>query len=253
METNTVENLEIDSSTINKITALMNLTDHRGASEHEAKNASALVMRLLAKYNLDLSEFDKIVNKKEEISKNNFENDGKSLPQWKTNLITAISRAHFCDVYISCGYRKRSHIVVGRSTNVQAVKIVYNFLCDVVETESKSAFEAYTGFEHGKSYIHSFKSGMVKRISERLEQECNLIQEDHVKAIGEKEPGREIVVSNIYEDAQKEIKEYYKSVGTKLRQSVYSGVNNSRAGFNNGLKAGENVPLHSSPSLKQRN
>ena len=244
-------NINIDQSTINKITALMNLKDHRGATENETANASAHVMRLLAKYNLDMAEFDKIANPVEDIDQEFMDNEKQSMPRWKTNLLSAIAKAHFCAIYLSHGYRKTSHVIVGKPTNVNAVKIVYGFLSDVVETEAQEALRHYTGFEHGKKYLNAFRLGMVSRIAERLKQEMNLIQEDHVKALGN--PGKEIVVKNIYEEARIEIQKYYATTGIKLRASTYSGVIGSGAGFNKGYEAGRGVPLHSSPSLKQRN
>ena len=247
--------MTIDQSTINKINALMNLTDHRGATEHEATNASAHVMRLLAKYNLDMAEFDKISNPVENIGKEKLENPGKSMPVWKTNLLSCIAKAHFCSIYITHGYRKTMHVVVGKPTNVQAIKIVYSFLCDVIETESKNASECYTGWEHRKTYLNAFKLGMVSRIAERLNQEMNIIQQDHVKAIGEANPNTttSVLAKNIYNEAQKDIQEYYSTIGLKLTSSSYSGTIGSGSGYNSGYKAGANVPLHSSPSLKQRN
>ena len=253
---------QIDESTINKINALMNLTDHRGATESEAKNASAHVMRLLAKYNLSMATFDKIANKPEEIGRDQMQNNG-SMPVWKSNLLSAIAKAHFCAIYLTHGYRTTSHVLVGKPTNVQAVKIVYAFLTDVIETDTKSAFKAYTGFEHGKTYCNSFRLGMVSRISERLREEMKAIHEDQVaeetKALGDGTPyvpgapQTSIVVKNMFDDAQKEIREYYRSVGIKLGTSGYSGTNKSGAGYHSGRRAGENVPLHASPSLNARN
>jgi len=230
----------------------MNLKDHRGATENEAANASAHVMRLLAKYNLDITEFDKIANPVENIDQERIPNEQRSMPVWKTNLLQAIAKAHFCQIYLSHGYRETCHVLVGKPTNVSAVKIVYGFLSDVVETEAKEALKHYKGFEHGKKYLNAFRLGMASRIAERLKQEMNLIQQDHVKAIGESD-SKSIVVKNIYDEAQKEIKEYYATVGIKLRASSYSGVVGSGAGFSKGYEAAGNVPLHSSPSLKQRN
>jgi hypothetical protein len=243
----------IDQSTINKINALLNLSDTRGATEHEASNATAHAMRLLAKYNLDMAEFDKIANPVESITREYQENNG-NMPIWKTNLLSGIAKAHFCSIYLSSGYRKTSHVIVGKPTNVQAIKILYSFLVDVVESESKAALNAYQGWEHGKKYCNSFKLGMVSRITERLRKEINIISQEHVKALGEaNNDNTSIVVKNIYDEAQKEIQEYYSSVGIKLKNSSYSGTNGSGSGYNSGYKAGGGVPLHASPSLKARN
>jgi hypothetical protein len=243
----------IDESTINKINALLNLTNMNGATEHEAANASAHVMRLLAKYNLDMAEFDKISNPVEEITRD-FQSNNKSMPTWKTNLISCIAKAHFCSIYLSTGRRSTSHVIVGKPTNIQAVKILYSFLLDVIESDSQMALKSYKGWEHGKRYSNSFKIGMVARISERFKSEMKQIQQDHVKALGEANSSTtSIVVKNIYDEAQKEIQAFYQSIGLRLNRSSYSGTIGSGSGFSSGYQAGANVPLHSSPSLKQRN
>ena len=251
--------MEIDSSTINKIQALMNLTDHRGATENEAASASGHVMRLLAKYNLDMAECDKIVNKPEEIESERLPQ--QHVPIWKGTLLQAICRAHFCAFYNSLGYRTKSQVIVGKPTNVQAVKIVYAFLCDVVESEAKAAFRAYQGYEHGKAYCNSFRIGMVQRIAARFREDMEAIHNEQVeeqKALGDGTgynpgtPTTSVVVKNMFNEAQKEIEAYYRSIGLKLTCSGYSGRNSSGAGHSAGYEAGKNVPLHASPSLKGR-
>lgn len=257
----TIETPTIDDKTINTINALLNMSDLRGATEHEAANATTQVMRLLAKHNLSMAEFDKIANPVEDINTNRLQEDGQSIPRWKTNLLNSIAHAHFCDLYLTHGYRATTHVLVGRGTNVQAVKIVYSFLCDVVDSEAKAALKAYEGWEHGKAYSNSFRLGMVSRISTRLRDEEKKIHDEQVVlALGTRDghdniasPDHSIVVKNMYDEAQKEIHEYYKSVGIRLRSGTYSGSNRSNAGWNSGYAAGANVPLNASPSLKARN
>ena len=142
---------------------------------------------------------------------------------------------------------------MGKPTNVQAVKIVYAFLCDVIDNESKEAFKHYTGWEHGKTYCNSFRLGMVSRIKERLKLEKAKINEE-IKALGNgNTTNKEIVVRDVFKEAQEEIQKYYKTIGLKLISSGYSGTNRSNSGYSTGYKAGANVPLHASRSLSQKN
>ena len=248
----------IEESAINKINNLLSVANHQTANEHEAKEAMSHVMRILAKYNLDLTEFDKIANKEEDINQEQLQNDKRNIPVWKTDLLYALSKAHFCSIYIASGYRSKSHMLVGKPTNTQAVKILYSFLCSVIENESAAAFSAYQGWEHGKSYCNSFKVGMVSRIRTRLaEEKAKIIEETKSLPMRsgdmiESQDGS-IVVKDIFKEAQDEIQKYYKTVGLKLRHTQYSGVNNSGAGYRAGFSAGANIPLHASHSLNSRN
>ena len=275
---------DLSDKTIERIQALMNVTDHRGASENEAAVAQRHVMRILAKYNLSMGEFEKLANPVEDIKENRLENPGRSIPMWKTNLLNAIGEAHFCDLYISNGYRYKTHVLVGRPTNVQACKIVYAYLVDVVDTATKDALKTYTGWETPKTFANSFRMGMVARIRERFCEEMKNIHRDNVaeaeakarseeaEALGLSDENQEpraigegsvksyggssntsIVVANIYEEAQKEVKAFYESKGIKLSSMGYSGSTGSGAGYNAGRKAGNNIPLHSSSALNRRN
>jgi hypothetical protein len=258
-----MEQPNIEESTIKKINNLLSIANHANANENEANIAMGHVMRLLAKYNLDLQEFDRISNPEEDINNDYLENDKQSLPTWKSRLLSTIAKANFCAVYISCGYRHKSQVLVGRPTNTQAVKILYSYLCSVIENETKSAWEQYTGWEHGKTYCNSFRLGMVSRIAKRLQEEQAKVIEETKALCANNQNNEEggqitvttktIVVKNVFQEAQEEIETYYKKVGIKLRSSTYSGVNKSGAGFNKGYEAGGKVPLNTYASLNSRN
>ena len=247
----------IEESAIKKITNLLDVANHQNANENEANEAMGHVMRLLAKYNLDLKEFDKISNAKEEINKDELARE-KSIPIWKNNLLNVIAKSNFCTSYTSQGARSKAQIVVGRPTNTQAVKILYSYLCSVIENETKSAWSKYTGWEHGKTYCNSFRLGMVNRIAERLKEEkLKVIEETKALCATNSQlvnsNSKTIVVKNVFEQAQEEIETFYKKVGLKLYTSSYSGVNKSGAGFNKGREAANKIPLNTCASLNARN
>ena len=88
-----------------------------------------------------------------------------NLVKWKTYLVNSVSSYNLCKNIIHSNSVHAYYVLIGKSVNVQASKIMIEYLIDTVERISK---EICTG--RGKAFASSFKMGMVSAIEHRLQK-----------------------------------------------------------------------------------
>jgi hypothetical protein len=200
----------------------------------------AAAMNLLAKHNLTASDIESWTLREEEIMSEDLEN-GKRFNSWKSRLFHVVAETHFCYLYKSP--REGKYVLTGTETNRQAVVILTAYLEAVIEDCARQALKEYTGWEHGKTYVNSFKLGMVSRICERL-------REEQRKIIKEAEgPGTDIVVANPYEVSKTRNVNFVKSQGVRLTKTTSRSSAGSGAGYRKGTEQGDKVGLTAGRAL----
>lgn len=86
---------------------------------------------------------------------------GKKLATWKWRLFVTIGKQNQCKGYLS---RYGGIAVVGRPSDVQVVRYVFNWLVNEVERLAQSHCRGY-----GISFANNFRIGVVQTVCERLE------------------------------------------------------------------------------------
>ncbi len=229
----------VGEATLNKISKLLTLADS-GTNENEANTAMSAAMALLAKHNLTSSDIESWTLREEEIMSEDVEN-GKRFNSWHRQLFHVVAETHFCYVYRSG--REGKYVLTGTETNRRAVVILMSYLEAVIEDCARQALKEYQGWEHGKTYVNSFKLGMVSRICERL------YAEQH-KIIKEAEgPGKDIVVANPYQVSKERNLKFVKSTGIRLTSRATRSNTGSGAGFRKGAEQGSRIGLTAGRAL----
>lgn len=229
----------VGEATLNKISKLLTLADS-GANENEANTAMTAAMALLAKHNLTSSDIESWSLREEAIMSEDISNE-KRFDSWRNQLFHVVAETHFCYVYRSS--REGKYILTGTETNRRAVVILMAYLEAVIEDCARQALKEYTGWEHGKTYINSFRLGMVSRISERLRAE-------QYRIIKEAEgPGKDIVVANPYEVSKKRNVAYVRSNGVRLTSRSARSNTGSGAGYRKGAEQGSRIGLTAGRAL----
>ena len=241
---------EVGEATIKKIQHLLEMgkgVSHNGiANEHEAANAMNYAMQLLAKHELSVSDVESVSTDKSDEEYFDVSSK-KSRATWKVSLLQTIVDANFCYCYLRDG--TSNMVVIGKPTNRRTIEIMYNYLVSVIESETTIAWNLYrkTGWDHGKTFINSFRLGMVSRIAVRLdEQKRTIIRENAAQRT-------EIIPVDPYKKAKEEAKQWIMSKGVRLHhtQGVKSG--HSGAGYNAGRSRADKVALSGSNALCARN
>lgn len=170
----------VSKNIIEKIQKLLTLGGNN-PNENEATNATRMAMDLLAKYNLSMSEIQN--TEKESVSHEDYKPGGKSFPTWKTVLLNAICKAHFCSVILRPG--TGTYIIVGKETNRVTSKMMFTYLCNVIDFETKQFLKDKDyDRSYGKIQGNAFRVGMAKRLESRFqEKRQEIIRESQQNAL----------------------------------------------------------------------
>jgi hypothetical protein len=154
----------IDSNIIEKIQKLRAITERHGATEGEAIAAEQRIFRLLAKYNLEMSQIPDDEPTKRDTR---IEADSADRPSsvWKQYLYTAVANLNFSE----CFTWRQHIIVVGTRANRIATLEMASYLIETVQRLANKETAEVPGDER-RRFRHSYAEGCATRIYERLEQ-----------------------------------------------------------------------------------
>ena len=226
----------VSKNIIEKIQKLLALGGNN-PNENEATNATRMAMDLLAKYNLSMSEI--VATEQEDVSHEDFKPGGRSFPTWKTILLHAICKSHFCNLILRPG--TGTYIIVGKETNRETAKMMFTYLCNVIDFETKDYLKS-NNFDRsqGKTYGNEFRNGMVKRLEQRfVEKQQEIVREQQ---------GNALIVVNPYDLAKRENDRYTYSQ-FRLTTGKTLGVNTGSSAYGAGYSAGGRVGLHGSRAI----
>lgn len=182
---------------IRKIQALLNL-GKRATNENEAALAMSRAQELLAKYNLDMAVIEATAadggaaQPKEKREQTKI--DHSAMYKWQRNLCRAMAEASFCFYWtledleaeerVSNGrsyrHKVKRHVILGKESNVLAVKFMYGWLVDAIESLSP-----YQGPQRNSRSGISWKEGCAARLIERIRDKAYRMRQDETKVEGQ--------------------------------------------------------------------
>lgn len=232
------QNLEL-ANVINKIRHLSNKTVDKGATESEAMSAMSKVGELLQVYNLSL---DQVFLQENACVKSVIETNKKQVIG-AASCIVAIGR--FCDlrVWQSSSYGTVRLNLFGMETDIAMAK----YLFDVIEKAIDSEVERYKNSEeylnyygHRRRLTASFRKGMEKRISHRLnEMSQNRKGEERLKTVHT--PTGECSIVHIKKN---KIDSEFEKLGLNLRTVTRKSFTSNHSAYNAGMAAGGRINLN---------
>jgi Protein of unknown function (DUF2786) len=233
----------VDGSIIDKIRKLRAITERRGATEDEAIAAEQRMFRLLAKYNLEISQ---IPDDEPSISDNRVESESLERPSsiWKQYLYSGVASLNFSECFTW-----RQHIViVGTRANRIGTLEMASYLIDTVERlANKKAAEVPS--DERRRFRHSYAEGCATRIYERLEQMRLEAQAGRMKA---EDPNSLLpALADLYQASKARVDDFIADhFGKVYRRTHYASAGHD-GGYVTGYNAGEKVGLHRQVARKQ--
>jgi hypothetical protein len=250
-------------SLIKRIKKLMALS--KSSNENEAAAAAAKAQELLIKYNVEMSEVDKVSLEREDTQLRKefvelFGENAKNVIYWKRDLAFGVAKANLCQG-VSSG---KGMYFLGRGHNIEIAKFMYETIMRDVERiaddkwkqillirslEDMHGVNLFTDGSlrnvHGKTWKASFYVGAVKTIKERLEENLTSLQI---------ESGN---VTALVSTEQQQVRDFFrqcfpKTYGAKTASAHYLSA------YKSGLAAGHEVQfkrgvgaggVHSGPNL----
>ena len=207
------------------------------ANEHEAASAAAKAQKLMLEYDLCIADLDDISVADTDIKEEVVHETGR-LANWRLDLLIGVARAFNCRTLISSGYRLRSLRLVGTQADVSVARTTYDYLTGAVDRLAKANVKGM-----GRSFITSYKLGMVGTIIHRLKEQARENAAEVEKTATS--AGTELVL--VKNAALKEHMSQY----TGTYRAPQSGVNSS--GYNQGRHDGGGVSLNSQIGGKSNN
>jgi len=151
-----------------KLKKILDLRENAG-TEGEAKAAAAMLARLLAKHNLEISDLEGIGAAVAPELVEGINDIGKGKFEWKFDLADTIAEFYYC---YSLSSKYDGVKFAGRPENVTALNMLYSWLVEqirVIARKERKVHIADTG-EHidGLRWQISFGKGAVSRLGEML-------------------------------------------------------------------------------------
>lgn len=234
----------IDSNIIEKIQKLRAITERRGATEGEAIAAEQRIFRLLAKYNLEISQIPDDEPTKPDIR---IESESADRPAsvWKQYLYTAVAHLNFSE----CFTWRQHIIVVGTRANRIASLEMASYLIETVECLANNEAAEVPGDER-RRFRHSYAEGCAIRIYERLEQMRVEAQAGRMKA---ENPNSLLpALADLYQTNRARVDDFIADHFGKVYHRTHYTREGHDGGYIVGYNAGGKVGLHRQIGRKQR-
>lgn len=172
---------EVNELIVQRIQALLRMTEENGATASEAANAAALVQKLLFKYNLELSQ----VREKPTDPLAAYRHNRDLHPRygWEIVLLQEIAQANFCSAVMSAqGAREPIHLI-GKPDNIEVVKALYQTVRHILIHLANQAWRRIRGQTcvPVHEWKYDFYFAAVTEITRRLQQQR---QEDQASEAG---------------------------------------------------------------------
>lgn len=145
----------------------------KSSNPNEAALAAAKAQEIIDRYQLDVSslDYDAQQKKRDDEPIKNFESDplddveGINV-KWAGVLAVHVARNNQCRVYLQDGLRGKVLKIIGRASDVSAVRYMYSFLKEEVKRLRKENAAGHSG-----PYMNQFAHGVVDTIAAKLKQQ----------------------------------------------------------------------------------
>lgn len=216
-----------------KISKLLALGE-RGGTEAEATAAMQKVHELLAKHNLSLDDVKETPVTEEDYVRD--EAKASARQPWQDWVWSAVAELYFCQHFKRSWCGEVTHLLVGKPSNIAAVKVVAAY---VVRTGEELARKA--AGNAGPAFRNSFKKGFAVRVVARAKEEVRAAKAGEVK---DSTTGTALVLSPLYDRENRGIERFMMEQSMKPRMQFSRATVSDRDGYLAGKEAANSVSLH---------
>lgn len=175
-------------SVIRRIQNLLSLAARAEGNEEEAASANAMAQKLLAKHNLDYYQVQQaqvaggtnVIEEKRDKTLIGY----SAMYRWQRDLWKTIAESNFCYHWITerrVPHRRQKermvlakrHMLLGRESNVIAVRLMGEYLCDTLER-----ILPYPNTERMSRSAISWRAGCAERLVERIQEQYEAQQKE---------------------------------------------------------------------------
>lgn len=226
---------------IEKVQKLRRLA--RSTNVNEAAAAAAAADRLIQEHGLAEAELQAEGKTEKEVPVEDSSPlaSWRRAPTWQRILATRLIQHYDCAGYMrwawAGGEQVLQHCVIGRPTDMSAVRYMYGWL--TVEIERLA--QLHCG--KGRSYLDSFRRGAVQGVCDKLYESKKAARQGSVEAPRVSSTALAIVDAR-HEEAQTAMCQMHPDVAERIKRSRGGGFFRSasdRSGFSAGREAGRNI------------
>lgn len=186
----------------------------KGSDSYEESEAFSLkANKLLAQYNLNLSDIEEESDYTQMYPASWSYHDNQAGNKWRVALMTTLARHNFCETFYIEAYKVMR--LVGKLTNTTAVAFMYDSLSERLFRIAKKTYASAPGYikeaycRH--TYLQSFLLGATQAINEKLsEQVSQGVKEDSQYGI---------VLAKNNKDAREFVENLAKSLNSKQKST----------------------------------
>lgn len=155
---------------LEKITKLLNVTTEKGASENEAILAAIQAQKLMALYDVEITDIGED-SEKDEIVESSFVTGTGA--KWKYTLAQVIAKNFCCKVFTN---GRNTIVFYGYKKNADVAREVFKFLFTAGNRFASNHYmRAYNKNENTKGIRNAFLDGYVSSIREVFEKQCTAL------------------------------------------------------------------------------
>ena len=234
---------------LDKIRAMLRLRDNHAASQGEIENASALIQKLLFKYNLTMGEVESTDADQQYGRFYDVPDQKKRESKWIIRLYQVIAKFNFCTIVIEPkrdNPNDRKHVsyriaIIGLKQNVEVVTYLCSWLIPKIRLMSAAAWNhsALITTEKRGKFTRGYLLGCVQGIFDKLYTEAVILENesDETRALVRVSDAR----------LEKAVSQFY----PKLGQSR-AGRLSSQDGRAQGYQAGRQIQLTKGVETRSR-
>ncbi len=219
----------LDKNIIEKINKLLALAN--SSNENEAAVAVEKASLLLAQYNLSLADLGS--DDLTDITELVVETTSKFI-SWKMLLLSGIAEANGCQA-LRNNYKGNMKLI-GSHASLIVCQNLYDYLSKAIDRRAKYRQG------RGRAYLNAFRVGCATRLSQRLADQRQEIENSGIAGSSEAAATPAIVVRSMFEKSESAIAEYLKQQGVQIKTQSYQL--SSELGFNSGYQVGDQISLH---------
>lgn len=169
--------MTVPQNILDRIIALLNMTQEKGCTIHEAATAAKTAQELIAKYRLSQAELMQTqagVTQEEIVHKPEFflyQSERRSA--WREYLAGELCRLNHCRILLWTSYsilskKQVSYRVIGGESDIQVCSYFFQYLSREIERLAEESKK--NGLLSGKSQMHGFKVGAAQEVIRRMKQ-----------------------------------------------------------------------------------
>lgn len=247
----------LDDKIVQQIKKLLNLTEAKGATEHEASVAISMAQKLALKHGLNLQELS-VEEETEQVVSESVTISTTNAVEWKVGLVSTLAYANGCYCFWKHGEMKgnrhrvtvkRSFIVVGTEFNRFVVIEAFKYLESVVEslaeeelydTERRIRIKELVMPQglNRREFLSAFRVGCSNRLQERIRETTKQVVEKGT------ENCTAIVVANYLLESRKNAQEWAnKKYNLTSGKSKAITDRSDRLGYRLGREAADTINL----------